>query len=376
VTNNTSHSRGSRATPKAARPSGRRRWFVGLAIALVAIAGAALRTSPRRPAAAEPTPVAAEAPTEPAVPPSTPSEPRPVPTPPSLPPASAEATKPVPDKGDEGPGPYLLRYDGRSGRMSRTARPLGGDTTKISSQGGDPVLTVWADSMRIPSNGSAMLHATLVTRGGELIFPDRISVHVSRTDALTEGFEREMLPSSTVGSTRFDAEFKATGNFAPHAHPDGKRDPPVGINYVVTAEGTWNDQPYKRRAANLIFCHEPGAALAADSAHVTNHDGNLMLNFRTDVTRAGNYWAYAELWGGPDGDRPVAFARQQVPGLSAGPHDIELMFGGQIIADSGVDGPYTIRNAHIDDVGTIPPHQAEPVAVLASTPAYHSTDFH
>ena len=51
----------------------------------------------------------------------------------------------------------------------------------------------------------------------------------------------------------------------------------------------------------------------------------------------------------------------------AGPHDIELTFGGQIIAESGVDGPYTIRSAHLDDVGTIPPHQGEPVAVLAST---------
>jgi hypothetical protein len=76
------------------------------------------------------------------------------------------------------------------------------------------------------------------------------------------------------------------------------------------------------------------------------------------------------------GDRPVAFARERLPNLTAGRHEITLLFGGQIIHDSGVDGPYVVRNLRWQQVDTHPPHEDSPTESLPATAAWKASEFH
>ena len=58
------------------------------------------------------------------------------------------------------------------------------------------------------------------------------------------------------------------------------------------------------------------------------NDPEAMLVVTTSavIERPGTYWAYAELWGGVDGNRPIAFARDSQVAAghgAAGPQGIE-----------------------------------------------------
>ena len=51
------------------------------------------------------------------------------------------------------------------------------------------------------------------------------------------------------------------------------------------------------------------------------------------------------------------------------------MFGGNIIRDSGVDGPYVVRNVRVRQISEFPFAEAEPVAVLLTTPNWNASAF-
>jgi hypothetical protein len=129
----------------------------------------------------------------------------------------------------------------------------------------------------------------------------------------------------------------------------------------VRARGQRDGQPFERWAGGLFFVHQPGAHLAAGSVHAAPRDGNLVLTADLKIERAGTYWAYAELWGGTGEPRPIAFARERLERLERGPHRVELLFGGQILREAGVDAPYTLRNLRLKQVDTHPAQEGEPL---------------
>ena len=55
------------------------------------------------------------------------------------------------------------------------------------------------------------------------------------------------------------------------------------------------------------------------------------------IAEAGRYAFYADLWA--EGDAPVCFAREPATELGVGRQVVELLFGGNIIPDRGLDGP-------------------------------------
>ena len=111
------------------------------------------------------------------------------------------------------------------------------------------------------------------------------------------------------------------------------------------------------------------------AAQISRAAGDLVLDTEVLVDRAGSYWAYAELWAGSDGSRPIAFARRRIPHLKPGLHAIRLLFGGAIIREAGVDGPYFVRRLVLNQVDGHPPREVGRAPQLKSDPAWRALDF-
>jgi hypothetical protein len=150
---------------------------------------------------------------------------------------------------------------------------------------------------------------------------------------------------------------------------------PAAFRYLVRARGRLAGVAFTRTAGGLFYLHRPGGRLQTARSEVTRREGDLVVTSTAVIDRPGTYWAYAELWGGAEGERPIAFARERLPNLRAGRHPVQLRFGGLIVRDSGVDGPYLVRNIQFKQVDTHPPHEADPVAALPATPPWPATDF-
>jgi hypothetical protein len=50
--------------------------------------------------------------------------------------------------------------------------------------------------------------------------------------------------------------------------------------------------------------------------------------------------------------------------VAAGKRRLSLLFGGAILKEAGVDGPYVVRNLRFQQVDTHPPHESDPILVL------------
>jgi hypothetical protein len=316
-----------------------------------------------------------------------PLAPPPLPTPaiPPVPaPAAAEGAPPPvqasrapedPVPGDDGPGDEFAFYDGLSGRLSPQARPEPSGRTEVQSVGEAPRLTVWSDRLQVNVGESTTLHAVLKSGDGDDVHPDQIFVRVGRADALGTGTEIGMVPQGSASGVEYLATFAADEAFHPRADPGGRLEAPVGVNYTVTAQGIWSDKPFTRLAANLLFVHRAGALVQRTGGRLQKTDRGLVMTASANVERPGDYWAYAELWGGPDGTKPIAFGQRRYPDRRAGKLELEILFGARIIANAGVDGPFTIRNLRIDNVDTVPPHRVPPIAVWAVSPPYRAVHF-
>jgi len=162
----------------------------------------------------------------------------------------------------------------------------------------------------------------------------------------------------------------------PTARPDDA-DPnaPLAYDYLVQAVGTFGGQPFQRIVTGSFGVHTPPGAIDPASLRVEREGGDLVLRFVAVVERDAAFWGYAELWGGDEARVPIAFARDQFPGLVAGRHDVVLRFGGQIIRDTGADGPFVVRNVKWMQVDAVPPQETEPIPELPPTPAWSASEF-
>ena len=88
---------------------------------------------------------------------------------------------------------------------------------------------------------------------------------------------------------------------APRADARTAGPAPAAFDYAVQARGTYLGEPYVRTAAAGFLVHSPGGGVDPASAHADRRGGDLQLVMDARIERAGTYWAWAELWGGPDG---------------------------------------------------------------------------
>jgi hypothetical protein len=280
---------------------------------------------------------------------------------------------------DDGPGPYIRRYGGRTGRLAANRTPGPVEVkVEVTSTGKQPELLVWLPTLRVGETGTT-IHARLRPA------PDDRPRPVAEI-AVVEGAEqipgRFRVMSALDGQAGGDgAEFES--RYVPERQPPLKQagaftPPPRAIRYLVRVRGQLGGEPFERTAGGIFYLHRPGGQLAPDQLRVARDGGDLVVTTDAVIERPGTYWAYAELWGQGNsgaGEQPVAFARERLPNLPAGRHPVRLLFGGLVIRDSGVDGPYVVRNLRFQQVDTHPPHESPPRAALPPTPGWKAAEF-
>ena len=80
---------------------------------------------------------------------------------------------------DPGPGPYLEKYQGRSGRLSQAGLRPDAMPVQNASQGREPELVVWPSSTRVTPPQVVRIHATLSDGSGRRADPEAIEVRVA-----------------------------------------------------------------------------------------------------------------------------------------------------------------------------------------------------
>ena len=262
---------------------------------------------------------------------------------------------------DPGPGEEILRYDGRSGRLSPNASPDGTEiTTKVASSGPAPTLIVWVPSLRVQAGAEVVIKAAIVDEAGAPVAPASIVASIALHGS-PPGAELPLHPVEAPDH-QFELRLRAPAE-------------PGMFDYVVLARGELEGERFQRAAAGTFQVNAAGARIEAKDARVERRAGDLALTVPAYIDRPGTYWMYAELWGGEDGTRPIAFARQRFEGIAAGARPLTIAFGGAIIRHSGIDGPYLVRNLRFQQVDSFPPQEQEPIASLAPTQPWQATDF-
>jgi hypothetical protein len=278
-----------------------------------------------------------------------------------------------------GPGPELLAYGGRSGRLpaDRTVAPVE-PRAETGSTEKRPELTVSLPSLRATAAGTT-LHARVDAGGRGLLGAVSAEVALASEPETTPSAFSAMPASGPAGGPAVEFAFVYRPDRAvrdPAGPTPGRPPPPTAVRYLVRARGNLDGAAFERTAGGIFYVHHPGGHLQAGAAEVLRQEGDLRVKVEAVIERPGTYFAYAELWGGAGGDRPIAFARERLVGVERGTRQLLLLFGGKIVKESGVDGPYVVRNLRFQQVDTHPAHEAEPVAALPPTAAYRAQDFH
>jgi hypothetical protein len=138
--------------------------------------------------------------------------------------------------------------------------------------------------------------------------------------------------------------------------------------------GTNGGKRFATGLSHIFFLQRAGVRIG-DAFDTTLDAGDVVFSMQVEVLATGNYYARAELWGeGPAGPAVIAVARDTWRALPAGAHRLTLRFGGAIVRDAGIDGPFRIRSVELYRTDTTPPHVAPPIREAASTPPYRSTE--
>lgn len=279
----------------------------------------------------------------------------------------------VPEPGEYDPGPgrdYVDRYQGRSGALPPGLVPGQADvTTRVESPGAAPLLSAWVPTIRVQAGRPAAIHAALVDGRGVPVEDAEVVVSIGRPGRQAEVMVA--MPRVEGGDHQYQHVFTTPTQRPADADPNA----PLAYDYLVQAVGTFGGQPFQRVVTGSFGVHTPPGAIDPASLRVERDGTDLVLRFTAVVERDAAFWGYAELWGGDDARVPIAFARDQLPALTAGRHDVVLRFGGQIIRDTGADGPFVVRNVKWMQVDAVPPQETEPIPELPPTPAWRASDF-
>jgi hypothetical protein len=273
-----------------------------------------------------------------------------------------------------GPGRHFARYGGRSGQLPATMKLADRlPTARVDSAERNPTLQVWLPSLRVSARGTTIRARLLDDPATPAVISSPLIAIAPDDDTPTTFVAMAAAPTGTASAPEYEK------SFVPPAPPaTATVAPPRQFRYQVLVRGVRDGQAFERRAGGLFFVHDPRATLDPTATTVTRDAGDLVVRAPLQIDRAGTYFVHAELWGGPDGagQQAIAFARDRLVGVSPGPRTVELRFGGAIIADSHVDGPYVVRNLRLQQVDTHPAQEGDPVPALPPTPAWPARDFH
>lgn len=278
---------------------------------------------------------------------------------------------PASDPGTYDPGPgeeFIERYQGRSGRLSphtsihntRTSLP-------VASRMAPPNVMAWTPSTIVSPGETIVIHAMVRGRHSEDVTPSTLEVTVVDGTDPSAGTAAAMTPG--------DGDYTYAYTVTPEAHPIVEGAAPPIATFVVRATGTYEGESYSRSAVGTFNVHRPGARLDTDRAQASQRGSDIVVTVPVLIERPGAYFGLAELWGGPDGAQPVAFGRDRGEYAEPGEQVFTFLFGGAVIRQSGVDGPYVVRNVRFMQVDTIPPHQQSPTEELLTTPGWQSSEF-
>lgn len=150
-------------------------------------------------------------------------------------------------------------------------------------------------------------------------------------------------------------------------------DVPGHLTLNLTAAGEDDGVAYTR-SANLVAAIAPNnLALTGEYAEEPIDDDNSLLyeklafDLSVNLAEPGSYLVSAELYAG---DELIIHAADFFD-LAAGEQTVRLLFDGQAIRDSGLDGPYTITNLFLTQIDLGITAQ-EAVDVLQTTPYRHT----
>jgi hypothetical protein len=221
----------------------------------------------------------------------------------------------------------------------------------------------------VQAGREVVLHAALLDESGAPVAPQSIAASLARRGAPASA-ELPMVAAPPGSPHHFELRLRA-----PDADPRSTDAAPAAFDYTVQARGAWQGEAFVRAAAGGFLVHSAGGGVDAGSAHAERRGGDLALFFAARIERPGTYWAWAELWGGPEGTEPIAFARERFETLGSGLRPLALVFGGAIIRDAGVDGPFIVRNFRWQQVDAFPPQEQDPIAQLPPTQPFRARDF-
>ncbi len=268
-----------------------------------------------------------------------------------------------PDLYEAGPGPHLARYGGRSGALSVHAQPDDAEvTTVLESEGPFPKLAVWVPSFRVSSGAEVTIHARLVGEDGQGLVAESVSATI--VEKQTGQSHQHTLVATAPGN--YNLVFKPP---APSSS--------IGLyEYAVFAVTRAADGAQQVRSAQGAFqVHSAVARVLSTEAAAERKGGNIELALPVQIESAGDYTFYAELWGGDDGAMSVAFGMDKGENLARGRYVAKITFGGLVIKDRAVNGPYVVRNVRVRQVSAFPFVEADPVPVLLKTPAWEAETF-
>jgi len=155
------------------------------------------------------------------------------------------------------------------------------------------------------------------------------------------------------GGNVHSADFGDDGSMLYRAtlQPDDRERPKMYGHVMGQAQVQLANGKVYLLATNLVYSVDPGARVVGEYADVIR-DGDLYIGMTLAVDHGGLYQVRGELFG-PTGE-PIAESRL-VRTLDAGRARAELHFFGKAISDSGVNGPYELRDLyvveHLSDAG-------------------------
>jgi hypothetical protein len=122
--------------------------------------------------------------------------------------------------------------------------------------------------------------------------------------------------------------------------------PAAGGSYgvLLRAQGSFANKPYQRTTTAVFTIAPATANLTGSQADVGVRDGVLLtklaVDVGVDVVQSSRLTLAADLYAG---DTFITQATTTVT-LAAGKQTMRLLFAGEAIRDSGLDGPYTLRH--------------------------------
>jgi hypothetical protein len=216
-------------------------------------------------------------------------------------------------------------------------------------------------SEKVPAGREMAISAALLDARGAAVQPASIIAVVAVNGALPAR-ERPMQPVAAAGH-QFELRVPVLGRA-------------VTFGWAVRAKGEFEGGLFDRVAAGAFRARRAGGGMDASAARVEKRNGDLELIVPAGIQDPGTYWVYAELWGGAGGTRPIAFARRRFENVCAGARVLSVTFSGAIIRQSGIDGPYLVRNLKVEHGdGEAAPEEEEAVPSLPPTAAYRAAEF-